>query len=108
YNRRQFFYPPFSRVIVLTFKHKERSVVQAAADMLHALIKNQLGKYIVGPAEPPVNRVRNKFLMELTLKLPKDKNLISHAKHLILQQIAVLHQDKRFRSVQVIPDVDAL
>jgi primosomal protein N' (replication factor Y) len=46
--------------------------------------------------------------MELMLKLPKDGQTIAFAKHIIRQQTAILHSDRKFRSVVVIPDVDAL
>jgi len=66
------------------------------------------GQYIVGPAEPVINRVRNLFLMEMLLKLPRDSNLVSKCKADLLKQFAILHQDKKFRSVIIVPDVDAI
>jgi len=55
-GRKRFFYPPFSRLIQLTFKHKSKEIAGAAsrwfADMLHPLY----GRYLLGPAEPVVNR----------------------------------------------------
>ena len=63
---------------------------------------------MIGPAEPVVNRVRNQFLMELMLKLPKDTHLIQRCKQQVLEQIALLHNDKRFRTVVMIADVDAV
>ena len=55
-----------------------------------------------------IGRIRNQYLMELMLKLPKDGPTIAFAKHIIRQQTAILHNDRKFRSVVVIPDVDAL
>jgi primosomal protein N' (replication factor Y) len=107
-GRRQFFYPPFSRLIQLTFKHKLKDIVNAASTALAEAMKPQFGKYLIGPAEPVVNRVRNQFLMELMIKLPKDRDLIQHCKRFVQDQIAILHNDKRFRSVVVIADVDAM
>lgn len=107
-GRRQFFYPPFSRLIQLTFKHKQKDVTEATAHLMAEALKPEFGKYLVGPAEPVVNRIRNQFLMELLLKLPKDSELIQRCKRFILEQVAVLHNDKRFRSVVMIADVDAM
>ncbi|HVW60885.1 MAG TPA: hypothetical protein VHC48_12635 [Puia sp.] len=42
------------------------------------------------------------------LKLPKDGHTITFAKHAIQQQTAILHNHPKFRSVVVIPDVDAV
>jgi primosomal protein N' (replication factor Y) len=38
-KRRQFFYPPFSRVIEITLKHKRRELVEAAAYKLASALK---------------------------------------------------------------------
>jgi len=41
-------------------------------------------------------------------KLPKDSHTINECKKAVLHQIALLHQEKSFRSVVVIPDVDPI
>jgi primosomal protein N' (replication factor Y) len=107
-KRKQFFYPPFSRLIHLTFRHKEREVVKLAAEQFAQSLEPAFANYIVGPAEPVVNRVRNLFLMEMLLKLPRDAQLIAACKKRILNQTAVLHNDKKFAKVIVVPDVDTM
>lgn len=107
-SRKQFFYPPFSRIIHLSFKHKLREVVERAAHHFTDALKTKYGQYIVGPAEPVVSRIRNQYLMELLVKLPRDAKLIAHCKKDLLEQVAILHNEKSFRSVTVIPDVDAV
>ena len=106
--RQQFGYPPYSRVIQITFRHRDKEVVQSAAGFFAITLKKEFPAYLVGPAEPVVARIRNQYLMELMLKLPKDGHTISFAKHIIQQQTAILHSDRKFRSVVIIPDVDAL
>lgn len=107
-NRKNFFYPPYSRLIKITFRHKNNEVVTAAAMFFAGVIRQFFDKYMVGPAAPVVNRVRNQYLMELLFKLPKDAALISSCKQSIVETVAEMHQDKRFRMVTVIPDVDAM
>ncbi|HKH63271.1 MAG TPA: hypothetical protein VKA49_20660, partial [Flavitalea sp.] len=107
-DRKRFLYPPFSRILLLTFRHKIKEVVHAAAYRFAEALKRDFGQYLVGPAEPVVNRVRNQFLMELLVKLPKDGSLIAACKAAVHEQIAVLHNEKKFRSVVMIPDVDAM
>ena len=106
-KRRQFFYPPFSRIIQIQFRHKERDVVTDGAHVFARSLSVPYGKYMVGPAEPVVNRVRNMFLMELLLKLPKDSQLIHKCKKDIIKESANLHADQRFKKMIIIPDVDA-
>jgi len=106
--RQQFGYPPFTRVIRVTFRHTAKEVVESAAGFFAITLKKEFPNYLVGPAEPVIARVRNQYLMELMLKLPKDGQTIAFARHIIRQQTAILHSDRKFRSVVVIPDVDAL
>lgn len=107
-KRKQFFYPPFSRIIKLSFRHKLKDTVVNASHQFANALKNKYGQYLVGPAEPVVGRVRNQYLMELLLKLPKDKKLLEQCKKDLLNQEALLHMDKRFRSVVVVADVDVM
>ncbi|MGN6292394.1 MAG: replication restart helicase PriA [Chitinophagaceae bacterium] len=105
-KRKHFFYPPFSRIIQLTFRHKMKGVLEAAAHQFANSLRNRYGDYLVGPAEPVVARVRNQYLMELLIKLPKDNQTILNCKRDVQEQVALMHQDKRFKSVIVVPDVD--
>lgn len=107
-ERKRFFYPPFARVIRLTFRHKMKEVVESASHRFAQALKKDFEKYLVGPAEPVVNRIRNLFLMELLLKLPRDASLITTCKTAIHEQMAILHNEKKFRSVVMIPDVDSM
>lgn len=107
-SRKQFFYPPFSRIIQVSLKHKMKDVVERAAHQFADSLKNKYGQYLVGPAEPVISRIRNQHLMELLLKLPRDTKLISQCKQDLLHQVAVLHNNKSFRSVVIVPDVDAV
>jgi len=105
-KRKQFFYPPFSRLIHVTFKHKIKEVVEKAAHFFADGLKAKYGQYLVGPAEPVINRIRNQHLMELLIKLPRDTKTISNCKKDMLEQVAVLHQHKSFKSVTVVNNVD--
>ncbi len=107
-KRKEFAYPPFSRIIQLTFKHKIKEVVERAAHIYTEAMKRSYGSYIVGPAEPVIGRIRNQYLMELLLKLPRDSKTILQCKKDLLEQVAILHQNKSFRSVTVVADVDAV
>ena len=107
-KRKHFFYPPFSKIIHFSFRHKDKNSVQEAAYLFAKSLETPYGQFIVGPAEPVINRVRNLFLMEMLLKLPRDSRLISKCKSDLLKQIASIHAEKKFRSVVIVPDVDAL
>jgi primosomal protein N' (replication factor Y) (superfamily II helicase) len=114
-KRKQFSYPPFSRLIHVTFKHKMKEVVGKAAHYFADGLKNKparplggYGSYIVGPAEPVIGRIRNQYLMELLVKLPRDSKLISTCKKDMIDQVALLHHHNSFKSVTVVCDVDVV
>lgn len=105
-NRRQFFYPPFSRIVLLTLKHKDKNTVSNAADKLAALLQQDLKEFIVGPAAPMINRIRNQYLMEIMIKLPKEKGMSSTYKKIISNHINLMNSEKQYKSVTVVVDVD--
>ncbi len=107
-NRKRFFYPPFSRLIRLILKHKIKEVVLEAADWLGDNLKKDLKDFIVGPAAPVINRVRNMYLMEMLVKLPKDAVMLQRYKKVISNHFNFLHAEKKFRSVILIADVDTM
>ena len=85
-----------------------KDIVERAAHHYADALRNKYGQYIVGPAEPVINRIRNQYLMEMLLKLPRDTKIITQCKKDLLEQIAILHNEKSYRSVTVIADVDAV
>ncbi|MEX0635639.1 MAG: primosomal protein N', partial [Ferruginibacter sp.] len=98
-NRKEFFYPPFSRVIMLTLKHKDKNTVDAAADQLVHLLQQDLKSYVVGPAAPMVGRKRNLYIMEIMLKLPKEPGMSKTYRKVIRNHINILQSEKSFKSV---------
>jgi primosomal protein N' (replication factor Y) len=105
-SRQQFGYPPYSRLIRITFRHKLEAVVMEGAEAFAAALRGEFGTYLTGPAAPVVQRVRNQYLMELLIKLPRDGHMIQKCKQAIRLAEAMLHQDKRYRSMVIVPDVD--
>ena len=105
--RKQFFYPPFSRLIRIVIKHSDKEMVFEAADVLANSLKKDF-ENLVGPAVPVVNRVRNKYLMEIMIKLQKDAVQLQSQKKVIRNHIDLLKSEKKFKSILVIADVDPL
>jgi primosomal protein N' (replication factor Y) (superfamily II helicase) len=105
-SRKEFFYPPFSRMILIHLRHKIKEVVQDAAAVFANNVKKEMGAYMIGPAEPVIGRIRNQYLMEILFKLPKDAATIQLCRTVIQQQMAILQNDKKYRSVVIVPDAD--
>lgn len=105
-NRKQFDYPPFTRLIQVIFKHKEKHIAEEAANIMMQGLKKDFGNECNGPAQPVVDRVRNQYLWEILIKLPKDAARINLCKREIQQQIVIIQSNKRYRGVTILPDVD--
>lgn len=107
-KREEFFYPPFSRLILLSFRHPSESVSVLAAQAFAQAFANRYGNYLTGPAPAVVSRVRNQYRTELLLKLPRRSSLLVQCKKDIREQIIQLTGQRNFRSVQVVVDVDII
>ncbi len=104
-ERKQFNYPPFSRLIFLNLKHKDPDVLNYASRMLANNLRAQLGKRVLGPEQPLVSRVRNYFLMQIIVKAERD-TAIQKVKHLIADTILQVNVDPAFKGVIIQIDVD--
>ena len=107
-KRKEFFYPPFSRMVVITLKHKDKEIVEAAANKLALFISQDLKEFITGPAAPVVGRLRNQYLMEIMIKLPKESGMSGVYRKVIRNHINLMSAEKNFKSVTVITDVDPM
>lgn len=105
-SRKAYNYPPFTRVINLTIKHKLNQLAEEAAHIMYKGLEPLLKPYLQGPAQPPVDRIRNQFLWDILLKLPKDGKLLLQTKQLIEQQIAIIKNHPSYRATSIVVDVD--
>lgn len=105
-ERKEFHYPPVARLIKITLKHVDEQVVGAAAAALAVSLRTAFTGLVLGPEAPLVSRVQNYFLQDFWVKLPKDSTLNAQKKK--LQQIlSEFQQQKAFKSVRVVVNVDA-
>lgn len=108
-DRQQNNYPPFTRLIDLTIKHPDKKISQQAAHELAKVLKNKLeGVRILGPGEPMVSKIRNQYLMNLLIKIPRNQIPLGLIKQHLTESILRLQQQKEFKTVRVIVDVDPI
>jgi primosomal protein N' (replication factor Y) len=107
-ERQVFGYPPFFRLLKLTIRHKNQQVAEQAALILASWLQPHIGTQLVGPAAPLVARVRNNYLQEMLVKLPREARMITHIKQVLQEFIMQLKTEKKFRSVVIVPDVDGV
>ncbi len=105
-ERQSFNYPPFSRLIRITLKHKTPKVLNEAAKAFYEFLRSQTNCQINGPAVPYVSRVRGLFLLDLLLKMPAQSRYTLTVKRKIEAAVHFLKEEKGFGSVRVVIDVD--
>ncbi len=105
-NRKQFAYPPFSRLMSILFKHKDNTIAEEAANhYLHSLTP-EIQRTVLGPAQPLVNRVRNKYIWELCVKIATQAVQLQIAKKQLYNYVQLIQAHPRYKTVQIIIDVD--
>ena len=106
-DRERHDYPPFTRLIEITLKHKDKKNCHEAARHLAVLLREKLPRVkVLGPAEPMISKIRNLFLMTILIKIPRGKVDLTNIKQVIQSEIDVLLREKKYRDVRVIADVD--
>ena len=108
-ERERFHYPPFTRLINVTFKHLEKTVSFQAANFFAADIrKNLRNQRMIGPVEPIVGKIRNMYLHEITLKIEKQGINLPDVKGYLRSVEQMMKKMAAFKSVSVIFDVDSI
>ncbi len=71
-ERKNYFYPPFYKIIDITLKHKEEYVLDKCAFDFANQLREVFKERIIGPEYPVVKRVNNLFLKNIKLKIERD------------------------------------
>ena len=107
-ERKSFGYPPFTRLIKITLKHKKPDVLNRGAKAFVKVLKQKLGNRVLGPSVPSVGRVRGQFLLDILIKMEINPKLWKLSKELIGEATQVMQQGEGFSTVRVNVDVDPI
>ncbi len=106
-ERRNFNYPPFSKLIYLTLKHKSEMQLEGSAADLALQLKAVFGNRIVGPEYPLVRKIQNSYIKIIRIKLEREA---SHkkVKERLQEIIDAFYSSPVNKSVRIGIDVDPL
>ena len=107
-TRQQFGYPPFTRMIKITCRHRDEAKAAEGAQALAAELHKLDNVHIQGPAGALVPRVRNYYLQEIWLKLSRDAAFLQKTKEGIAHAINHVTAQRGNSSLQFIADVDPM
>jgi primosomal protein N' (replication factor Y) (superfamily II helicase) len=105
-ERRQHAYPPFTRLIEVTFKHVDKKVCRNASEQYAQAVRALPHVLVMGPGEPMIAKIRNQYLMTLLVKVARGNQSLAALKHTLLQTADSLQREKEFRTLRVVIDVD--
>ena len=106
YERLNFKYPPFYRLIRLQLKHTDFEKVKNGSEWLATHLRTNIKDILVlGPQAPTVNRIRNQYIQIILIKLPinKPSNVL---KKNIQKSIQSMESIGNYRSVKITISVD--
>jgi primosomal protein N' (replication factor Y) len=106
-ERRQFCYPPFSRLIYVWLKHRNEPLVASAALEMGSRLRQWFGARVLGPDKPAVAKVKSLAIRKLVLKLEPGLPMADVRRYLLMARQQML-ADKRYSALQVYFDADPL
>jgi len=104
-ERKEFNYPPFSRLIRIYLKHKNNDVVKSAARILASNLREALGSRVLGPESPPHQRIQKMYIKSILLKTDKNKSY-RYIRELVMRNFSVLQKENEFSGLRMYSDVD--
>jgi len=104
-ERKQYGYPPFTRLIRITVKHKNQEVVNQASQRLADILRQKLPQGVLGPEFPMIAKIQEYYLKNILIKL-SDFNRLTESKSFVSRAIGAVHTSPEFKSVEFVINVD--
>jgi len=104
-ERKNYFYPPFYKVITITLKHKNQQKLDLISHELANNLKAIFKERVLGPEYPIVKRINNLYLKQITLKIERgasDKKV----KERLQEIIDLFYNIPLHKTVRIAVDVD--
>jgi primosomal protein N' (replication factor Y) len=105
YDRKNFNYPPFYRLIKVTLKHREFEKLKEGSLWLYNVLKQNLNIPILGPEEPAISRIRNEYIRTILIKIPTTMHL-GNTKTTIQKIITSFEAVPNYRAIKSVVNVD--
>ncbi|MCM1292382.1 MAG: primosomal protein N' [Bacteroides sp.] len=106
-ERRKFNYPPFTRVIYIYLKHRDRHALDELAVAYGRRLRTLFGNRVFGPEEPSVARIQSLFIRKLMIKIEIEASM-KKVKEILRQSVIEMRSSgmSAAKSAIVYYDVD--
>ncbi len=88
-ERRKYNYPPFTRIIYIYIKHRDRHAVDEVAVAYGRRLRELFGNRVFGPEEPAIGRIQSLYIRKLMLKIEVEASM-KKVKEIMRQTIVEL------------------
>ena len=105
YEREQYHYPPVNRIVKITLKHKDFNKLNEASMWFSKALRAQFHFPVLGPEYPPIPRIRNQYLKNILIKIPKTAPL-AKTKNSIKRIENSFNAISQYKGVRIIYNVD--
>lgn len=104
-DREKYSYPPFTRIINVYIKNKDRALCDEAAVKYAMALRNIFGGRVLGPEKPFVSRVATYYLQSIMLKIETAASM-KKVKYILRNIYESLARDRAIKTSVVYYDVD--
>ncbi|MBW6502059.1 MAG: primosomal protein N', partial [Bacteroidales bacterium] len=104
-ERRSFNYPPFSRMIRINLRHKDRPALNHYSGILGKDLRSFFGNRVLGPEFPIISRIQLWYIKTILLKIEKERSSVK-ARQYVAEAVARLEREKGAAGLRVSVDVD--
>lgn len=104
-EREAFAYPPYSRIIRLSLRHRDRQLLHGAALDLGERLRGRFGRRVLGPIAPAVDRIRDEYRVDLMLKIESGASM-RRAREVLRSILQEFRREGRYKPIVPVCDVD--
>ena len=104
-ERKQYKYPPYIKLIRVTFKNKSINKVNESSQWFYNVLKQNYNGTILGPVFPYVSKIRNLFQKQILIKIDSDLNQVQ-TKKIIIKIKSSFDSIANYKSTKLSFDVD--
>lgn len=105
-ERKKFYYPPYTRTILIELKHRKEDKVDRASKFLSSILRKYLPhECVLGPEKSPIGKINLLYQYQILLKLPRGKNYTSY-KNFVTKSLQEFEEVAAYKSIKKLIFVD--
>ncbi|SHI56417.1 replication restart DNA helicase PriA [Cruoricaptor ignavus] len=105
-ERKNYHYPPFTKMIMIELKHRKEEKNDRAAKFLGSVLRNYLpDESVLGPEKAPIPKINTLYHNQILLKLPRGRRFHMYRK-MLRRALAEFREVTAYQSIKLSLTVD--